>query len=495
VEPKTLVSRNPFDESILGEYSRATSGEVHAAVARARQAGKRWAGVSPQERANEMERIRQVLSNNRNALAQTITREIGKPLLESLSADVGATLDGLKVLRDRIPSWAGPRAEQRTWMDRLRGVKSLTAFRDPLGVVGIIGTWNYPLSINVLQIAFALAAGNAVVWKPSERSPVTADHVARLFREAGLPEGLLEVVQGDGSTGEALCASGVDKILFTGSVQAGRRVLEVAAQGGTPTLLELSGLDAALVYPDAPLDRAARAITWGACANAGQTCAATRRVIVHRSVYDAFIEKVQAAFETLRVGDPLTPDVELGPMRADDLVVRLEELIADAIQHGARVRTGGKRTPHHQRMFQPTLLTDLSPTARMNREEFFGPLLSVSCAEDESDMIRQTNHSPFGLTASLWTKDLRHARQAARQLEVGTVWVNDLLISAGDARAPFGGMKSSGFGRVHGWEGFQELTRVQWVEISGPGGFRPHYFPYTQKKLTQLFSFLKWRHR
>lgn len=494
VEPGWFASISPVDGGEVGRFPRSGPEDVARVIDVARRAAPPWAALPPDRRATRLEAFRHLLSREADPLARLITREVGKPYSESLSSDVFAAAEAVGVLARRGPDWLKSRVERRSWLDRLRGVRRLECFREPLGVVGVIGTWNYPLGIDVLQIASALLAGNAVVWKPSERASAVAERVAGFFYRAGVPDGALSLLWGDGSTGEALSHCRLDKLLFTGSSGVGRRVQAAAGTAGTPVCLEMSGSDAALVFDDADIDRTVRGVLWGAFANSGQTCVAFRRIIAQDRIYNAFVARLVAAVKALRSGDPFDPSTDLGPLRGEDLVRRLEDLVADADHQGARLLTGGKRVKPGSLHFEPTLLAEVPSSARVLREEYFGPVSLLSRAADVDDMVRQANESPFGLGAGLWTQDLARARAVAARLEVGAVWVNDAIVAAGDMRAPFGGTKASGFGRVHGPEGLAELTRAKWVETSSPRGLRPHHFPYNAEKINQLRRFLKWRH-
>jgi len=348
--------------------------------------------------------------------------------------------------------------------------------REPLGVVGAITPWNYPLILSMDAAVSALFGGNAVVIKPSEFTPLTALMIPGLCREAGLPEDLVRVVTGDGSTGAALVRAGVDKISFTGSTPVGRAVLAAASESLTPVTLELGGKDPAIVLEDADLDRAARGIAFGAFFNAGQTCISIERVYVARSVADAFTERVVEVARSLRAG--VDEDRDMGPIITRAQYAKVVRQIEDALAKGARVLTGGI-PPEGARVIQPTVLVDVDDSMEVVRDETFGPVLPVIPVDSEDEAVAKANASGYGLFASVWTRDRARGLRVARRLHAGGVSVNDSLSHYGVAALPMGGVGDSGFGRRRGREGLDEMTTVRslFVDI---GGLRrePWWFPY-----------------
>ncbi|MBL0058647.1 MAG: aldehyde dehydrogenase [Elusimicrobia bacterium] len=475
-------------------FSGPQTEEVRSAIERSRGAQPLWAAESLARRVDRLDALRRVVLLQSETLAHLMTREIGKPLIETLSTDFLATSEGLSVLARRGPDWLAPRREPRTWMDVLRGVKRFDLFREPLGVVGVLNSGPFSLAHDVLQLAAALLAGNTVIWKPSPGAPISASATEDLFRKAGFPPGVFEMIHGDGAAGETLCRAGVEKLFFTGSAAEGRVLMLAAAEAGTPVVLQSSGKDAALVFNGADLARAVRGLVWAAFSKAGQNRAAARRIIVEDGVFDLFSALFVEAVASLRIGAPEFPDTEIGPLPDEERVCLLEDLVGEAKKEGARVLLGGRRRSPGDLCFEPTVLADVSSAARIAREEYSGPVVLLSRAADEEEMVRLANDTPGGLAASVWLSDLSRARAVARKIQVGTVWINDGGYGADDVRAPFGGTKASGFGRVHGPEGLAELTRTLWVESSSARGGRPHYFPYGEKKWIRLRKWLKWRH-
>jgi acyl-CoA reductase-like NAD-dependent aldehyde dehydrogenase len=352
----------------------------------------------------------------------------------------------------------------------------------------VISPWNYPFYLAMLHIVPALAAGNCVVHKPSEHTPRVGLLIGELARAAGLPDGVLQVVVGDGSVGAAIIDARVDVISFTGAPSTGKRVLTAAAQHLTPVILELGGKDAAIVCDDADLERAANGITWGAFINAGQTCIAFKRAIVADRVYDRFVdmlgERARALAESKDLG-AITMARELG---------RLERHVASAKAAGARLVAGGERMTRPGTFFAPTVLADCTPEMEAVREETFGPLLTVLRARDDEHALQMANDSEFGLGGSVWSRDEARAQRIVARLQTGSCCINDALVQAANARLPFGGVKSSGYGRAAGAEGYAQYCNVQSVMSAVLQPARePTWFPYSEttakiiKKVSGLY--------
>ncbi|MGH9901902.1 MAG: aldehyde dehydrogenase family protein, partial [Pyrinomonadaceae bacterium] len=353
-----------------------------------------------------------------------------------------------------------------------------------LGVVGIISPWNFPWAIPLGEVVMALVAGNSVVLKPSELTPLVGLKIGEVFRRAGLPEGLLEIVTGDGSTGAALAAAGVDKIMFTGSVATGRRVAEAAARRLTPVVLELGGKDPMIVLEDADLEAAASAAVWGAFANSGQACASVERCYVHESIALAFTARVVEKVKSLRQDVGTREGTDVGAMSSERQLRVVEEHVSEAVARGARVLAGGGRARGFERgsFYEPTVLAGVDHTMLVMREETFGPVLPLMTFETEEEAVRLANDSPYGLTASVWTRDTGRGRRVAARVEAGTVMVNEVLYTHGIAQTPWGGVKQSGLGRTHGRPGLLELVAPHHVHVNRLA--RLHdlwWFPYTPR--------------
>jgi succinate-semialdehyde dehydrogenase/glutarate-semialdehyde dehydrogenase len=337
----------------------------------------------------------------------------------------------------------------------------------PLGVVGIISPWNFPWATPLDEVVMALMAGNAVVLKPSELTPFTALRIGEVFRQADLPQGLLEIVTGDGSTGAALVDSGVDKIMFTGSVTTGKRVAEVSARHLTPTVLELGGKDPMIVLEDANLQNAARAAVWGAFANSGQACASVERCYVHESIAKPFIELVVGETRELKQGLSSEDEVDIGAMSNERQLRVVEDHVSDAQKKGAEILVGGDRDRESAGWFhQPTVMTNVDHSMKVMRDETFGPVLPIMTFRSDEEAVELANDSIYGLTASIWSGDIARGRRLAEQIEAGTVMVNEVVYTHGIAQTPWGGVKQSGYGRTHGRMGLLEMVTPQHIHIN-----------------------------
>jgi acyl-CoA reductase-like NAD-dependent aldehyde dehydrogenase len=343
--------------------------------------------------------------------------------------------------------------------------KSGRILHEPYGVIGIISPWNYPFSIPATEAMAALVAGNAVVLKPSELTPLIALELRALLREAGVPEDIFQVLPGESATGAALVGSEIDKLVFTGSVNTGRRIAQIAAERLLPVVLELGGKDPMMVLEDADVDVASSGAVWGAFVNAGQTCLSVERCYVHQSLYSTFLDACSEKARKLRVGNGTDEATEVGPMIHERQVRVVESQVEDARQRGARVLAGGTRLRElGPTFFAPTVLADVDHDMRVMQEESFGPVLPIAPFVDDAEAVRLANDSEYGLAASVWTHDRARGERVARQIEAGTVMVNDAVSCFSISEAPHGGMKASGLGRTHGRWGLEEMVRVKYVD-------------------------------
>ena len=392
-----------------------------------------------------------------------ITQEAGKPLAEALTTEVLVVLDAARFLIEN--GFALLRDERLPHGNLILKTKSGQILREPYGIIGIISPWNYPFSIPATEAMAALVAGNAVILKPSELTPLIAIELAKLLHEAGVPEAIFQVLPGEGSTGAELVQNDIDKLVFTGSVATGRRIAETAAQRLLPVVLELGGKDPMLVLGDADIDVASSGAVWGAFVNAGQTCLSVERCYVHRSLYPAFVEACAAKARKLRVGNGLDPSTDLGPMINERQVRIVESHLEDAKERGARVLAGGGRLRDlGPTFFAPTVLADVDHSMRIMQEETFGPVLPIVPFDEDEQAVRLANDSDYGLAASIWTRDRARGESMARQIHAGTVMVNDVVSCFSISEAPHGGVKSSGLGRTHGRWGLEEMVRIKYVD-------------------------------
>jgi succinate-semialdehyde dehydrogenase/glutarate-semialdehyde dehydrogenase len=438
-----------------------------------------WAELSLADRARYLRRAADVLVDEVDEVAELLTREQGKPITESYTMEVVPTIDVLrwcaanaaKILADEPLSMSQP----------LFATKTAKLSYEPIGVIGVISPWNYPWSIPFDEVVIALAAGNGVVLKPASLTPLLGERIRNVLERAGIPEGLVRVVHGGGTVGEALCeADGIGKMFFTGSVAVGRHVGELCARNLTGSVLELGGKDPQIVCADADLANAVSGAVWGGFANAGQTCSGIERVYVVREVADRFLEGVVREAERLSVGDPTLWETETGPMVSDDQYEAVTELVDDAVANGAQLLCGGRReVPGFAGKFiAPTVLTGVEPEMRIMREEIFGPVLPVTVVAEEAEALERANDSEFGLGASVWTRDRAKGERLARRIESGMVWINDHSFTHAACQCSWGGVKDSGIGRSHSKFGFYECVNVKTVSWE-PGLTRDFWWqPY-----------------
>lgn len=486
VQRKEIVSLDPATGEELGRVPQSTPDQIIATVQRARTAQPDWAGFSFKERRQIILRAREILLAERQGIAQLIARETGKPVSEALSTEVVPTLDAMHYFAWHTQKLLRP---QKVNIGQLRFMgRASTIVYKPIGVVGIISPWNFPLATPAHETVMALMAGNAVILKPSELTSLTGLKIVEIFERAGLGEGLLEVLIGDGSVGSALIDAQVDKIMFTGSVVTGKRVAEAAAKHLTPVVLELGGKDPMIVLEDANLENAARAAVWGAFANSGQACASIERCYVHESIATAFIEQILKQTSTLKQGSALEDEVDVGSMSSKRQLEIVEAHVNDAITHGATALTGGSRLNTKGMFYPPTILTNVTRDMKVMRDETFGPVLPLMTFRTEAEAIKLANDSPFGLTASVWTTDVSRGRKIAEQIQAGTVMVNEVVYTHGIAQTPWGGVKDSGYGRTHGCMGLLELVTPQHIHVSR-FSFLPDvwWFPYSSAA-SRLFN-------
>ena len=488
--PAKLINRNPATGEVLGEYAMASAEDVAAAVTRARAAQAAWAQVPLPRRVAVIWRFIDLLAQRKEVVAATISAEAGKPRVEALLTEVMVVLDAARFCAEN--AYRVMREEPLAHGNLAMKTKRGRLVPEPVGVIGIIAPWNYPFSIPATETLAALVTGNAVVLKPSELTPNSSLKLAELLHEAGVPGDALQVVVGYGAAGAALIASGVDKVIFTGSVATGKRVAAAAAEKLIPCVLELGGKDAMVVLEDADVDVASSAAVWGGLMNAGQTCISVERCYVHRAIYREFVQAVAAKMSALKVGNGCVDGTCVGPMISTRQLEIVESLVEDARANGAEVVVGGKRLPElGEQFYAPTLITGINHGMRIMKEELFGPVIPVMQFDTDAEAIAMANDSEFGLSASVWTGDSARGERVARRIKSGAVMVNDLLTTFGISEAPHGGVKASGIGRTHGLMGMREMVTQKYLDVEMlPRMKKLWWFGYSERFEKQMHGFV-----
>jgi acyl-CoA reductase-like NAD-dependent aldehyde dehydrogenase len=480
----TIESINPATKAVLGRVPVLGEDDVRLTVERSWHCFEEWQLTPLKKRAKLMANLRKVIAGKADELAKMISEEVGKPLPEAYFSELSGPLDtclwlvtsGEKLLADQPTGLTNP---------LLASKQSIITY-EPLGVIGIISPWNYPFSIPMMTTIMALYAGNTVVIKPSEKSPLIGIKIGELFLEAGFPSGCVEIITGDRQTGEYLSKSRLGRLIFTGSVGGGQAVMAQAALSLTPVSLELGGKDAAIVLPDAPVDWTAKGLTWGAFTNAGQACASVERVyIVKGKQTDEMIKAIVAATQKLRVGPSSDPLSDIGPLIDQGQLDKVAGHVEEALAMGAKALTGGKvRDDLGGFFFEPTVLTGVTHDMKIMREETFGPVMPIMVVDTEDHAVELANDSEYGLCATIWAGKLPRAECVARDISVGTVLINDVLFSHAVPQLPWGGLKKSGFGRGHSILGLHDLCNIKHISIdSASGAHRVWWYPYSRSRI------------
>jgi acyl-CoA reductase-like NAD-dependent aldehyde dehydrogenase len=481
----TIVSRNPLTGEVLGEVREATADEIRAAVARARAAQAAWGALAVDERAARVGRFRDLIVSRADELCAALSAENGKTITEALSMEVMVVADLATYFIKRAAKILAP---EPISLHLLKNRGSYLHFV-PRGVVGIISPWNFPFGIATGEIVMALLAGNGVVLKPSEVTPLIALKTKELFDASGLPPDLFQVVCGRGPAGAALIDSGIDFCIFTGSTATGRKVAAACGERLIPCILELGGKAPAIVCADADLDRTARALTWGAFANQGQVCVSVERVYVNQAVHDELVSKIVAEVEKLRPGS------DTGAMTWERQTEIVEERLKSAVDGGAKVRTGGQRRGQGL-AFAPTVLTDCRQDMDVMRKEIFGPVMPIMKVHDDEEALRLANDSNLGLMAYVFTGDRNKGKRLAEKVESGMTMINDCLLTFGAPETPWGGIKQSGIGVTHSDNGLRELCQSRHVNYDRLAFAKElWWYPYSDKLYRQTLKAMRFLFR
>ncbi len=465
---KTFTTPNPATGEVLAEVAEAGAADVDLAVQAARRAFEsgKWAKMSARDRGRVLYKVSQLIAERTQEIAELETADNGKPLRDALYVDV-------PVAAENFEYFAGLATKIQGETIPVSGPFFNYTLREPVGVCGQVTPWNFPLLMATWKIAPALAAGCTVVLKPAEQTPLTALELARICAEAGVPEGVVNVVPGFGETAGAALTShkGVDKISFTGSTEVGKLIAKAAAENVTKVSLELGGKAPNVIFADADLDQAVAGALFGIFYNQGQVCTAGSRVFVEARVRDQFLEKFKARAEGLRVGDPMEKGTQLGPQVSAEQLDRIKRYVEIGKSEGAQVLAGGTAPTMEGRLsggyfFTPTVFCEVNNQMRIAQEEIFGPVAAVISFENYEDLLRQANETIYGLSAGIWTRDITRAHRFAREVKAGTVWINTYNMLS--AASPFGGYKQSGYGRELGLHSVDLYTQTKsvWIDLS-----------------------------
>jgi betaine-aldehyde dehydrogenase len=465
---KTFTTPNPATGETLAEVAEGDKADIDKAVAAARRAfdGK-WSRMSARDRGRLLYKLSQLIEQNAGQLAELETSDNGKPIRESQYVDLPQVVENFEY----FAGWA-TKIEGETIP--VPGQMFNYTLREPVGVCGQIIPWNFPLLMAAWKLAPALAAGNTVVLKPAEQTPVNAMELGKLIQEAGFPEGVVNIVPGYGETaGAALAAHpGINKIAFTGSTEVGKLIARAAADNLHKVSLELGGKAPNIVFADADLEQAVNGAMMSIFFNQGQVCCAGSRLFVEDSVKDEFLSKLKEKSQKIKVGDPMDKGTHMGPQVSQEQLDRIKGYVSIGSEEGAGVLCGGEPPAlegdfSKGYFYQPTILTDVKNQMRIAQEEIFGPVVSVISFKDEDDLIKQANETVYGLSAGIWTRDIVRAHRFAKEVKAGVVWINTYNMF--NAASPFGGYKQSGYGREMGKHALELYTQVKsvWVDLSG----------------------------
>jgi len=487
---RVLKLSSPITLEPIGELVCQSKEEVQAAVAKARQVQKAWGALSIQERVNHLLNLRTAILDAQDEIVETVLRETGKPVQDALTFEVFAVCDFISYWCQQAPKTL---CDETLKPGGLIGLmKRVKLIYKPLGIVGVISPWNGPFVLTANPCVQAMLAGNTIVAKGSEVTPQSAKLFETLCQRAGIPDGVCQVLLGDGLTGADLIQSGVNKVSFTGSVATGKKVAASCAEQLIPYTLELGGKDAMIVCADANLDHAAHGAVWGGCVNSGHFCCGVERIYVEAPVYDEFVKKVTELAKAIRQGKQHGVNEDLGAVFWDRQLTIMENHVEDAKKRGAKILTGGRRNPNEKGLYyEATVMVDVQEDWPVMRDETFGPILPIVKVKDIEEAIAKANDSPYGLHGSVWTKDKEKGFAISKRIDTGSMSINDIHMMYGVAVAPFGGVKESGIGSVNGQYGLRGYAHAM-PTVYGRGIMFNQYqgasngYPHDQKKIDQM---------
>ena len=496
-----IVSINPTTEKELGRVKATGRKGIDEAVDHAQTAFTSWSRLPIQERQGYLKKLSDVIVEHVDDIAELIAKEQGKPVAEAKLAEIVAVLSILKNLSNCAHRALGDKRSKPELI--LFSHKRSHYYFEPYGVFSIISAWNYPFSIPMPQIAAAVVAGNTVLFKPSPEAVLIGQKIQNLFDEAGFPPHVVNTVFAKDHDAPRLVEhTGINKVIFTGSADTGEKVMAEAAKQIKPVLFELGGKDPAIVAADANLTRAVNGVVWGSLFTSGQVCASTERVYVERTIAEKFIEKCVQQVRSLKVGDPLDEDTDIGPITTKDQLKIVRHHVEEAQKKGAVCETGGKRLNRPGFFFEPTVLTGVNHSMKVMVEETFGPVLAIMEVDSIDEAIALANENEYGLSAYGWTQSKKTAQRLQRELHAGTVVINDSTFSWGEPTATWGGVKRSGIGRIRSDFGLLEMVQIKYASYDkGTKASNAWWYPYNHvvknfsDDAVQLLFGKKWLHR
>lgn len=480
-----LKSFNPATKEFLGSVPISSDEDVDQAYYLAGKAFESWKAFPLKNRIGLIREVGNVIFDERDEIAKLITAETGKPIMESYSSDLLATLDAIsyycknarKILK---------KEKIRLYQPFLWGKKAWIEY-EPLGPVAVISPWNYPLSIPMATLIPVILAGNTVLFKPSEHTPIVGRKIKEIFDRASLPDGVLNILYGDGKIGQSMIKKPVRKIFFTGSSDTGKSVMKDCTDTLKPIVFELGGKDSMIVLKDANLEVTADAAVWGSLFNCGQTCCSVERIFVEEDVAEEFLKYAKERVKKLRVDNEMKVEVDVGPIQNHPQFEKVKKHLEDSLEKGGKIVAQSERKGGDTLFFPPTLLSNLNSEMRCWNEETFGPLVKVIPVKDWKEGVRLSNSSKMGLAASIWTQNISLAKEIAKELQVGVVWINNVLYSFNAMQCPWGGVKESGIGRAHGKFGLLEAVSPKLICIEKERKKAElWWYPYIEEKLEML---------
>jgi len=448
-----LKSYSPNTKEFLGQVEGTNLGDVAPIIEKAKDAQENWHSIGVNKRITHLKIIREKFFTESNEIAKLISKENGKPITEAISSEIIPTLGVFDYYLRKAKKYLKPQ-KFRIKLPVMIHKKSWIEY-EPWGVVGIISPWNYPVLLPMGQIIPALIAGNCVIFKPSELTPITGNWIEKLFNDSDLPKNIFNVIYGSADVGEALVNGKIDKLFFTGSTNVGKIISKIVADKLLPVSLELGGKDAAVVLEDADLERTAQGIVWGALTNAGQTCVSVERIYAHEKIHDELLNKMIEKVTNLKLSND-NEYYDISALKNKREVDKVKNQIEDAVNKGAKIIYGGNEI--NKNLIAPTILTDVTHEMKVMNEETFGPVIAIQKFSTIEEAIELANRSNYGLSASVWTKNISLGKKIARRIQSGSVLINDCISYFGVCGAVVGGIKLSGTGRVHGRSGLMEMV-------------------------------------